>query len=183
MYSNTFYDEILTSCAPILEERRFAARTVIHQTGRDCHYLFFVREGALRAFYHLNDREITTHFATPGFSMTAPDSFIAARPSKYGLAAIVPTVTYAIERGRLEDLLRRRPELERLARRFTQALYLELLDRSESFAFLSAAERYAKLLREQPEVLRVAPLHQVSSYLGVRPETISRVRAAAGGVS
>ena len=177
MNSRTFYRELLKVFAPILTHRSFVRGEVIHTVGKACPHLFLVKSGMLRAHYILDGREVTAHFATAGYSITAPDSFIAGRKSRYGLEAVVKAEAYVVEHGALAKFLETYPEHEALTRRFTQALYLELLNRLEGIIFYSAHERYATLLREQPEVLAYAPLVQVSSYLGIAPETLSRVRA------
>lgn len=178
MNSPDFYELVLRTFAPILSERQFDRNEQLHPAGKDCPYLYFVKSGLLRTHYLIEGREVTAHFALPGYSITAPDSFITGRPTKYFLTAVVPSEAYALNRDTLEEFLAEHPQYEVLARRFTQALYLELLSRVENLVFLSARERYAKLLEEQPEVLALAPLLQIATYLGMTPETLSRVRAA-----
>ena len=175
--SNALYQNILDVFAPILETHDFPRRTVLHEAGRICPRLYLVESGLLRAHYYLDDRDVTAHFALPGYSITAPDSFITGRPSRYHLEALTDTRAYAVERTALEHFLGEHPQHERLARQFTQLLYLELLDRMESMVFLTARERYDRLVDTCPQVFEHMSLRHIASYLGIAPKTLSRVRA------
>ena len=167
----------MTSFAPILEIHEYPRRTAFHTAGWVCHSLFLVESGVLRAYYLLDGRDVTAHFALPGYSITAPDSFITGRPSRYHLEALTDTRAYAVERTALEHFLGEHPQHERLARQFTQLLYLELLDRMESMVFLTARERYDRLVDTCPQIFEQMSLGHIASYLGIAPETLSRVRA------
>ncbi|WP_116107502.1 Crp/Fnr family transcriptional regulator [Lewinella sp. IMCC34191] len=169
--------DILQAFAPILTQRTMAKNERLHEAGRVGNRLYLVESGLLRAYYLLDGRDVTAHFATAGESVTAPDSFLRCQPSRYYIEALADSQAYVIERQDLEDYLDRHPEYERLARLYTEDLYMDLLRRSESMTFLSAQERYANLLNDRPEILEFAPLGHVASYLGMSQETLSRVRA------
>jgi len=176
-YTKELWDEITAHFAPILVERHFAKNALIHRAGSVCPELFLVKEGILRAYYYKEDRDITAHFAFRHEAVSAPDSFILGQASKYHLEALADSQVWAVDARALERYLDAHPHLERLARRFTQAVYLEMLERLEGIVFLTASERYEQLLARTPDLLLGVNLGHVASYLGITQETLSRIRA------
>lgn len=170
---------VLAQFAPVLTLQSYTKGEAVHTAGRVCHNLHLVQSGALRAFYFKEDKDITAHFAFSNEAITAPDSFIMGAPSKYHIEALEESSVYTVDRLELEKFLDEHPELERLARKFTEAIYLELLERIESLVFLSAAERYNTLLKRNPNLLLNVNLGHIASYLGITQETLSRIRAKA----
>ncbi|HKK40624.1 MAG TPA: Crp/Fnr family transcriptional regulator [Cryomorphaceae bacterium] len=169
--------QIAENFAPILVEKYFQKGETIHSADRVCPYLFLVNEGVLRAFYFKDGKDITAHFAFTGEAITAPDSFILEKPSKYHIEALEDSRVFCVNNADLENYLDDNPHLEKLTRKFTQAIYLELLERIESLVFLSAKERYELLLKRNRNLLLSVNLGHIASYLGITQETLSRIRA------
>ena len=167
----------MTHFAPILVEKQFRKGDLIHQAGSVCPELFLVKEGILRAYYYKEHRDITAHFAFRHEAVSAPDSFILGNASKYHLEALADSQVWTVDARELEGYLAAHPHLERLARQFTQAVYLELLERLEGIVFLTATERYEQLLSRNPDLLLGVNLGHIASYLGITQETLSRIRA------
>lgn len=176
-YTTDLYDEITEKFSPVLTEKSFRKNQTVHQAGKVCRDLHLVKSGILRAYYFKEDKDITAHFAFPREAITAPDSFILAQPSKYSLEALEDSTVLAVDRQGLEEFLLKNPEKERTTRQFTQAIYLDLLERLESMVFLSATERYELLLKRNPHLLLNVNLGHIASYLGITQETLSRIRA------
>lgn len=172
-----FHQEIIENFEPILIERNLKKGETIHRSGTVCPYLYLVKGGILRAFYFKDGKDITAHFAFAEEAITAPDSFILNKQSKYNLEALENSQVFCVKNADLENYLSENPHLEKLTRRFTQAIYLELLERLESIVFLSAKERYELLLERNPNLRLSVNLGHVASYLGITQETLSRIRA------
>ena len=172
----TIYRRLRESFDEIMEYTEFSAGTIVHQAGFVCNKLFFVEKGALRAFYYFKGNDVTAHFATEKGSITAPDSFIKGTASKYYIEALTNSKVYMVRKSSLEQYLIANPQLERLARKYTEEIYMEMLDRVESMVFLTAVERYQKLLKSHPKIDQKVNLGHISSYLGITQETLSRVR-------
>ncbi len=174
---STLFQQVLTAFAPILTERGVGKHEQLHAAGSASRQLYLVRSGILRAYYLLDGRDITAHFAVAEECVTAPDSFLLGEGSKYYIEALQDTMAYVVQRNEMESYLLQHPECEKLARRFTESIYIDLLRRSESLIFLSAKQRYDNMLRERPDILELAPLGHIASYLNMTQETLSRVRA------
>jgi CRP-like cAMP-binding protein len=176
-YVSTLQDAVIEEFAPILRHQSFLKGERIHEAGKVCPHLFLVETGILRVYYLDDIKDITANFAFKGGAITAPDSFIFGKPSKYTIEALEASTVYAVDRKELEDFLELHPQHEKLARKFTQAIYMELLERLESLVFKTAQERYELLSREYPELILNANLGYIASYLGITQETLSRIRA------
>lgn len=170
------YDQLRKAFDEIMEYSEIPACTTLHNSGSICTNLYFVEEGALRAFYYFKGNYVTAHFATDKGSITAPDSFIKGAVSKYNIETLTDSKVFVIKKLILEQHLKQYPELERLARQYTEQVYMEMLERVESMVFLTAKERYNKLLKNHPGLDQKVNLGHISSYLGITQETLSRVR-------
>lgn len=135
---------------------------------------YFVVKGCIRRYYIVNGEEKTTHFYTEGQSILTHSKQQALLPSRYYLACVEDCVlaTCKGETALFED----NPRLESLSRLWTEQ---DLVDREEAFATFvrsSPVERYLNLLEERPDLLQRVPQYQLASYLGVKPETLSRIK-------
>lgn len=176
-YLSTLFPKVIERFAPILVPKSFPKGTVLQEAGKICNHLFLVEKGILRAYYYKEHRAITAHFAFAKEAITAPQSFILEKASKHCIETLADSSVFMVNNRALEDFLAQNPPLERLARKFTQAVYLELLERTEDLVFLSAKERYDRLFHRNPNLLLTVQLGHIASYLGISQETLSRIRA------
>jgi hypothetical protein len=77
----------------------------------------------------------------------------------------------------LDVLIDKYPGLESVFFKFLEHLYLFGMARQHSFIFDTPQERYIKLFGERPKVIAEIPQRYIASYLGIKPETLSRIKA------
>ena len=145
--------------------------------GQRCRHLYFVESGALRGCYTLDGKEITYWFAFENDFVTSFHSFITETPAVERIQLLEGSVLWAISKERLNHLLNAHHEIERLLRIAYEGYYIRLEERFVNGGFKTAAERYRDLLEQRPQLLERVPLSYIASYLGISPETLSRVRA------
>lgn len=162
---------------PVLRSRTVDKGTVLHHAGRVGTDLFLVERGLLRSFHLVKDKDVTAHFASENGIVGAVDSIVHGRASRYCIEALEDSRVHVLDHAAMESFLDENPELERIARRITQSLYADLVERFEGMLFLSAKERYDHLLARYPGITTRVSLGHVASYLGMTQETLSRVRA------
>lgn len=171
------FEEILEQFAPISRPASYEKGALLHQVNTTCYNLFLVKTGALRSFYYLEGRDISAHFALEYGIVGAADSIIRGTKSRYAIEAMEPSAVVVLDYRALESYLDQNPQLERLARQFTQYLYIDIVERLEDRTFCTARERYDKLLKRHPDITQRVSLGHIASYLGITQETLSRVRA------
>ncbi len=142
------------------------------QVGNVC---YFVMQGCVRQFYLIDGDEKTTQFFTEGMPVSSTFVFDDKPPKFY----LVCNEDCILIEGRAEDeqaFFEKMPQMEALSRMGAE---IELQKSSEDFAdfIISNPEgRYLKLLETRPELIDRVPQYQLASFLGVTPESLSRIR-------
>lgn len=144
--------------------------------GKICRHLYFLEQGCLRGYYNLEDKEITHWFGFENDFVTSFHSFITQEPAVENIQLIEGCVLWSISKERLTALFNEHQEVERLVRIAYEKYYIRLEERFVNAQFRTASERYQQLLLQSPHILDRMPLGHVAAYLGISPETLSRIR-------
>jgi len=160
-----------------LEEFTFKKNETVLKEGKVCSYLYYINRGMMAGYYHLQDQEVCNWFALENDFATSYYSFITRQPSYEIITCTENTSVQAISYSKLNELYHLFPETERAGRLILEDYYSRLEERLISIQFKSARERYLNLLKKRPEIIQRAPLGRIASYLGMKQETLSRIRA------
>lgn len=159
--------------------RTVAEGELLSEAGAVCREAFFIQQSVLRVVARPpRGRKITHSFRREGQFCTVLASFEQQVPTPLGIQAACPARVLAIDKARLDGLTRQIP---RLAGLFAQLIRQELLDKlhtQRTYAGHDAQARYQLLLQHQPEVAHRVPQHMLASYLGITPQSLSRLRKA-----
>ncbi len=142
-----------------------------------CNHLYFVDKGLLRGYYFNDEKEITNWFAGEGDFATCFYAFVTKEPSFETIQALEDVQLTGILYADLEELYKTFPETERLGRIITQNYYIQLEERILNLQFKTAKERYQHFSESHADLLQRVTLGHVASYLGITPETLSRIRS------
>lgn len=155
-----------------LKKKQFLLRE-----GEVCNRLAFVEKGALFSYSTTpKGAQNVIQFAFEGWWIADLYSFFTREPSKLTIEALEDSELYFIDRSNHEQLLAQLPKYETYTRLLYQNAYIALQRRLESTIGLTAEEKYRRLLDQYPALLHRMPLQLIASYLGVTPETLSRIR-------
>lgn len=144
--------------------------------GRQCDFLFYVENGAFRAFRWIGDREVTIGFSFTGDFDTCPYAFINNQPSTDVIEALCDSLIIRVYKTDLEILEKQYPDL-RYFISFLLSHYVEILvNRMIEQRILTAEENYINLLSRQAGEVTSIPLQYIASYLGISKERLSRIR-------
>jgi CRP-like cAMP-binding protein len=162
----------------IMNFQELPNKHLLHSEGTICNRLFILHKGLARAYYHKETKDITAHFAIENTTITAIDSFIQRKKSRYNIELLEDSSLSYINHDDLKKLLEEKPHYEKYARIYLENIYIDIAERIEDLLFHSAKERYEKLTSKFPTLLQRVNLGYIASYIGITQETLSRIRAA-----
>lgn len=160
-----------------LKHESVQQQTFILQEGQVCRELSFIDHGLFRMYRVEDGSEKITSFSFPGEFVSNYRSFLTGLPSRHFIESLQPSTIYSINKESLAALYDKHKALERLGRLIAETLYLGVASRLDSFHFDSPKQRYEDLVRRNSRLLEAIPQYMIASYLGIKPETLSRIRA------
>lgn len=167
--------ELFTSSIKV---RKLRKRQYFLQPGDVMRFECFVTEGCLRQYYvDEKGQEHSMMFAFEDWWTGDMYSFLSGQPSKYHLEAIEDTTLLLIERSQLEQLYDQIPQLNRFYRILLQNAYVVMSERINQSLSMTAEERYQAFQQRYPQFEQRLSLKHIASYLGITPESLSRIRA------
>ncbi len=148
---------------------------ILLKEGKVSYDSYFVLEGCLRTFSLKNNEEKTTEFYTE-MEVLPPASSLDGSPSLYSISCVEDTVV-CISNPELEQAaFARFPRFEMMCRVLSEQLVAKARLELDKFKTSSAEERYLALIESRPDLFQRVPQHQLASYLGITPESLSRLR-------
>lgn len=171
-----FSQEEMNAIVDNTKVERFKKGSVILREGQTCNKCFFVLEGCLRQYQIVNGEEKTTAFFFEGEAAVLYASYLEKRPSKYYLSTIEDAVLTTGTRVAEKELYQEYPKLENLINTLMPSDYIKSQEHIELLTNYNPEERYRTILSTQPKLLSRVPLHLLASYIGVTPESLSRIR-------
>ena len=141
-------------------------------------HISFIESGVVRLFIPKEnpEKEITFGFSFEDQFVSAYDSFLTQKPSAYQLQALTETTILSITYNDLQAVYKTTQIGNLIGRLTAERLFLLKSKREQNLLNLTAEERYMKLFKERPELLKVIPLKYISSYIGVTAQALSRIR-------
>jgi CRP-like cAMP-binding protein len=175
--SSTISDVDFAVVSAAFTPRKLRRRQFLLQAGEVCKYFAFVLEGALRQ-YNVDEKgqEHIMQFAVENWWVGDRESFLMLTPSRYNIDALEDCQLLLITNAHLQELFQTVPAIAVMTREMDQRNFIATQKRLYASIGHSAEERYAELLKEHPDYLQRFPQHMIASYLGISPETLSRVR-------
>lgn len=150
--------------------------TILEKEDQFTKYLYFINHGFLRVFYVKDGEERTTQINCPSRFITSFQSFINHSKAYDNVETITDCQLLRINKNDLEEL----NQSVRNWRVFTEKIYEQALmfneERTRDMILLNAEERYRKLIHSQNNIAKNVPIQYIASYIGIKPESLSRIR-------
>lgn len=160
-----------------LSVKKIRKKQYLLQEGDVCKVIAFVGKGAMRSYTVDGEgREHILQFALEGWFISDLYSFLTGEASVYNIEAIDDSELVLINQAAYEELLKRSPSYQAYMLQLITGAYIALQKRITSTISLSPEERYQHLIALYPDIIQRVPQHMIASYLGLTPETLSRIR-------
>ena len=169
--------ELLGYC----EIRRFDKRTIIVEEGEIDNYLNLVVKGLIRKYLPVRKNEVILQLATEGHVVQSEISFLTRTPSTVMLETLEPTILLSLTYDKMEEALDRFPKGERLGRMILYGMYIKKDQNRYNRLSKTTRQRFFDYIDHHPHMLQRVPQKYLASYLQIKPETFSRLKALLAG--
>ncbi|PWS33069.1 Crp/Fnr family transcriptional regulator [Pedobacter paludis] len=158
-------------------KKRLRKKQYLLQDGDICKYLSFVAKGLIRT-YNVDEKgdEHMSVFGWEGWWISDFNSFLSKEPALFNIDAIEDTELYMISRSDYDEITIQVPIMDRYFRILFQNSLVTKERRLMSSITHTAEQKYVQLLESNPEMISRIPQNMVASYLGIAPETLSRIK-------
>jgi CRP-like cAMP-binding protein len=159
--------------------QKFCKKELFIREGEVCNQLLFIHKGAFRYFILHEGNDLTKDFAIDNQNpfCTSFTSFITQKPSQIWIEALEDSIVWTWEEAYVSQLFQSHPGWTLFAKKMSESLYVRKEKRELDFLKLSSEERYQQFLIDFPQFHQRIPQYLIASYLGLTPESLSRMRA------
>ncbi|HEY9047100.1 MAG TPA: Crp/Fnr family transcriptional regulator [Ohtaekwangia sp.] len=161
---------------PYLTLKKLRKKQYLLQEGDICKAIAFVEKGSLREYSVDNGTEHIIQFALEGWTISDLFSFLTGEPATYNIDALEDSELVLVTKSAHEELLKVLPKYETYIRLQITNAYIALQRRLTTIISLPIEERYTIFTEMYPDIVQRVPQHMIASYMGLTPETLSRMR-------
>ncbi|MES2654061.1 MAG: Crp/Fnr family transcriptional regulator [Bacteroidota bacterium] len=150
--------------------------SVLLKEGQKSKESYFVIKGCIRTYYILDSEEKTTAFYTEMDTLTPP-CVVNKTPSEYYISSTEDTMLLVSNIDMSVEVNSKFPKFDIMCRMLSEELLAKQRIDFDEFKTSSPEQRYLNLLQNRPDLIQRVPQHQLASYLGIKPQSLSRLRA------
>lgn len=182
---NTLFDFISQYITLSEEEQRtmlslnifhvFKKGTILLEENQRSQEGYFVLKGCIRSYYIIDGEEKTTAFYTELQGIT-PNCVLTKQASEYSVACVEESILVVSNPDMEGEMFEKFPKFETLCRLLSEQILAQNQTDFDLFKISSPEGRYLQLLESRPDLLQRVPQHQLASYLGITPQSLSRMR-------
>ncbi|MBP6387104.1 MAG: Crp/Fnr family transcriptional regulator [Pseudarcicella sp.] len=154
----------------------FKKGTILLKEGQKSKDSYFVLKGCIRTYYIKDGEEKTTAFYTEMEGLTPPN-VLTKTPSEYFINCLEDSILVISNAEMSAEVNIKFPKFDTMCRLLSEELLAKHQIDFDEFKTSSPEERYKNLLQKRPDLIQRVPQHQIASYLGIKPQSLSRLRA------
>lgn len=160
----------------LIPVRTFEKGSLLLRAGQVAVDSYHIVAGCARLYYLIDGEERTTAFFTEKQSVASMTSYANQTPADHYLECVEDCTMLVLNYHKEKQLLQKHPRLESIFRVATEQEYGKNQAMLAHYITKSPEERYLHLLETRPELINRVPQYHLASYLGVKPESLSRIR-------
>ena len=161
---------------PIVESVSYGKTDFLIQAGQIEKYIYFLAEGVVRLSLNDNGKDVSIDFVFQHNFVSAYSSFLTEQPSAFSVQALTDVHALRFSRTKLMQLYDESHPAERIGRLIAEQAFLRKTSREVVFLTSTAKQRYVQLLEQNPVLVQTISVRHLASYLGIEPESLSRIR-------
>lgn len=150
--------------------------SILLEEGQKTNESFFVLKGCIRTYYVIDGDEKTTAFYTEMEGVT-PHCVVSNLPSEYFIGCVEDSILLISNSEMTAEVNSKFPKFDTMCRILSEELLAKKQIDFDKFKTSSPEQRYLNLLESRPDLIQRVPQHQLASYLGIKPQSLSRLRA------
>lgn len=157
------------------------SKTVFFEGNEIFNKLYFVKSGAVRCYRVINGDDFTYFFFFENEFVVDFQSFLTDTQSPLYFETLMDSEFIILNKSEIYRLYERYPRFEKLGRLMAEKAYLSAANRLKQHQTDSLKARYLNLLAKNKNLIQSVPQHYIASYLGVKPQSLSRIKAEIAG--
>ena len=158
-------------------QKQYKKNDIITRYGQTEKYAYFLLSGIMKiSIIRQEQEERILEFFFPGSFLSSYTSFLTQQVSDVQIEALADCEVEVIKHADMQMAYKSSVLANKLGRLVAEGYYIKKTNREKRFLTLTATERYQNLLNVRPELVQQIPVHQIAKYLGIEPESLSRIR-------
>ncbi|CAN5139644.1 Crp/Fnr family transcriptional regulator [soil metagenome] len=146
------------------------------QAGQVCKNVFFIEDGLVRYYATIEGEEKTSYFNKEGEFVCDYASFLPQQPSRTNIQALEDSTVYWISQANMDLLYQQVEQGERFGRLAISEVFVSAIHQINSFYTDAPELRYQTFLAKFPNIAQRIPQYYIASYVGIKPQSLSRIR-------
>ena len=170
-------DDEFAICASFFVPKKLRKKQFLLHEGEVCKHIGFVNSGCLRQ-YTIDSKgaEHIIQFAIADWWVSDLNSFLSGKPATENIDALDDSEVLLLEKSARDELLNACPKMEKFFRILIEANHVATHQRIADSLSTTAEERYLNFIKTYPKIFEQVPQNQIASYLGITPQSLSRIR-------
>lgn len=171
----TLTDDEISAITELDLFRHYNKESILLREGDISDKYYFVLKGCIRSYYIIDGNEKTTNFYTE-YESFSPPCVVSKTPSKHYIACVEDCILSVATPMMEQNIFTKFPRFESLCRIMSEEISAKQQLASDHFKNFAPEQRYLHLLESRPDLTKRVPQYQIASYLGMTPESLSRIR-------
>lgn len=173
---DNFSEEEIDTFFSFLEEDFIAKGDYFLRIGEVSRHLAYITSGLMMHYRIYDGMEIPIEFSPEGEWIAYLKSFTAGTPADVAIKALEDTRILSLSLGKLQELFQLNPKYMVIKNFYTELSFMNNAQHGADLAMLDGKERYYKFMKEKPDLVNRVPQYYIAAYLGIKPQSLSRIR-------